>query len=145
MSILLYFLFILPYRLGFSIEPKGGEVVLDFVIDLLLMLDIFVNMNAYAALPPCASACMARATSRRAPLTNWRKLTPNRKKRRYYFDRSTGVMVTDPKRIRSQCASCAYRVVDVVTHSAMAFESADLWAAVPLLVGAGMPNASRVF
>ena len=65
MSILLYFLFILPYRLGFSIEPKGGEVVLDFIIDLLLMLDIFVNMNAYAgsslALPRVWPATTSRS------------------------------------------------------------------------------------
>ena len=45
MSILLWFLFILPYRLGFVIEPKGWEILLDIVIDCILGVDILLNFH----------------------------------------------------------------------------------------------------
>ena len=45
MSILLWFLFILPYRLGFVVEPKGWEIAFDIVIDCILGVDILLNFH----------------------------------------------------------------------------------------------------
>ena len=47
MSILLYFLYILPYRLGFNVTPEAGSAVLDMVVDLLLLVDIVLNFKFY--------------------------------------------------------------------------------------------------
>ena len=53
MSILLYFLYILPYRIGFSITPSAGAAVLDVVIDFLLAVDIFVMFHSCVECSPC--------------------------------------------------------------------------------------------
>lgn len=47
MLILLYFMFILPYRLGFQLEPEGTAAFIDVVIDGVLVFDLFLNFHAY--------------------------------------------------------------------------------------------------
>ena len=46
-TILLYFLYILPKRLGFGLIPHGVEAEIDVVIDLIIFVDIIINFWAY--------------------------------------------------------------------------------------------------
>lgn len=45
--ILLYFLYVLPKRLGFGTVPHGVMVEVDAAIDIVIVVDIVINFRAY--------------------------------------------------------------------------------------------------